>query len=97
MERGWENFKEHDRKSLPFLEQSVSKDVNLLLRTQKEIEGVRKENIYGLREYLNPQEQIGDKSGLTFSSPCDAPSSCCPHANTFSSRNTSVFCSSHLT
>ena len=58
MERGWKNFKEHDRKRLQCLEQSVSKDVNnLLLRTQKEIEGVRRENIHGLREYLNPQEQ----------------------------------------
>ena len=70
MERGWKNFKEHDRKRLQCLEQSVSKDVNnLLLRTQKEIEGVRRENIHGLREYLNPQEQtvgISQDSRLFF-------------------------------
>lgn len=54
MGRGWKNFEDHDRKSLDFIEQIISRNMDIEDSASKGSEGSKeygRENLYCLSDY----------------------------------------------
>lgn len=64
MGRSWKNFEDHDRKSLDFLKQTVSRNIDIKDSASEGSEGSEehgRENLYCFREYSSNYKQTVGK------------------------------------